>query len=48
MDQEMISIDAKFKDSKLKRVSAHYEYLMFVFVFFLLAGLILHVKIKTN
>ena len=48
MDRQMISIDAKFKDSKLKRISAHYEYLMLVFVFFLLAGLLLHVKIKTN
>ena len=48
MDPQMISIDAKFKDSKLKRISGYYEYLMFLIVFILLLGLMLHVKIKTN
>lgn len=46
MERNLVTIDATYKDAKLKRIASQYEYLMSLFVFILLVGLMAAIKNK--
>ena len=46
MERNLVTIDANYKDAKLKRIASQYEYLMFLIVFILMIGLMATIKNK--